>query len=67
MILKVRNNKYIIKLTPKKEYIDKENKPQTVYLLVNLAAEKVDYLTLVDCQELGFDVNIGEGRKWFEV
>ena len=67
MILKVRNNKYIIKLTPKKEYIGKANKPQTVYLLVNLAAEKVDYLTLVDCQELGFDVNIGEGRKWFEV
>lgn len=64
---KVNDNKYIIKLTPKKEYIDKENKPQTVYLLVNLAAEKVDYLTLVDCQELGFDVNIGEGRKWFEV
>lgn len=63
----VDDNNYIIKLTPKKEYIDKENKPQTVYLLVNLAAEKVDYLTLVDCQELGFDINIDKGRKWFEV
>ena len=63
----VDNNKYIIKLTPKKEYIDKENKPQTVYLFVNLAAEKVDYLTLIDCQELGFDINIDKNRKWFSV
>lgn len=64
---KVDDNKYIIKLTPKKEYINKENKPQTIYLFVNLAAEKVDYLTLVDCQELGFDINIDKNRKWFEV
>lgn len=63
----VDDNKYIIKLTPKKEYIDKENKPQTIYLLVNLAAERVEYLTLTDCQELGFDINIDKGRKWFEV
>lgn len=63
----VDDNKYIIKLTPKKEYINKENKPQTIYLFVNLAAEKVDYLTLVDCQELGFDINIDKNRKWFEV
>ena len=63
----VDDNKYIIKLTPKKEYIDKENKPQTIYILVNLAAERVDYLTLVDCQELGFDINIDKNRKWFEV
>lgn len=63
----VDDNKYIIKLTPKKEYIDKENKTQNIYLLVNLAAEKVDYLTLVDCQELGFDINIDKNRKWFEV
>ena len=64
---KVDDNKYIIKLTPKKEYIDKENKTQNIYLLVNLAAKRVDYLTLVDCQELGFDINIDKGRKWFEV
>lgn len=64
---KVDDNKYIIKLTPKKEYIDKENKPQTIYLLVNLAAKRVDYLTLIDCQELGFDINIDKNRKWFEV
>lgn len=63
----VDDYKYIIKLTPKKEYIDKENKTQNIYLLVNLAAEKVDYLTLVDCQGLGFDMNIDKGRKWFEV
>lgn len=63
----VDDNKYIIKLTPKKEYIDKENKTQTIYLLVNLAAERVEYLTLTDCQELGFDINIDKGRKWFDV
>ena len=64
---KVDDNKYIIKLTPKKEYLDKENKTQTIYLLVNLAAERVDYLTLVDCQELGFNINIDKGREWFEI
>lgn len=64
---KVDNSKYIIKLTPKKEYIGKENKPQIIYLLVNLATERVEYLTLTDCQELGFDINIDKGRKWFEV
>lgn len=64
---KVDNSKYIIKLTPKKEYIDKENKPQIIYLLVNLANERVEYLTLTDCQELGFDINIDKNRKWFEV
>ena len=64
---KVDNNKYIIKLTPKKEYIDKENKDKKIYLLVNLAAERVEYLTLTDCQELGFDINIDKNRKWFEV
>lgn len=63
----VDDNKYIIKLTPKKEYIDKENKTQIIYLLVNLAAERVEYLTLTDCQELGFDINIDKNRKWFEV
>ena len=40
---------------------------KNVYLFVNLATEKVDYLTLVDCQELGFDVNIDKNKKWFEV
>lgn len=63
----VDDSKYVIKLTPGEEYINKENKPQTIYLFVNLAAEKVDYLTLIDCQELGFDINIDKNRKWFEV
>ena len=64
---KVDDDKYIVKLTPKKEYINKENKPQNVYLFVNLADERVEYLTLTDCQELGFDINIDKNRKWFEV
>ena len=64
---KVDDSKYVIKLTPKEEYINRENKPQTTYLFVNLAAERVDYLTLIDCQELGFDINIDKNRKWFEV
>ena len=64
---KIDDFKYIIKLTPKKEYIGKEYKTQNMYLLVNLAAEIVDYLTLIDCQGLGFDMNIDKGRKWFEV
>ena len=64
---KVDDSKYVIKLTPKEEYINRENKPQTIYLLVNLAAGRVDYLTLIDCQELGFDIDIDKNRKWFEV
>ena len=56
------NEKFSIRVV-----LDKENKTQNVYLFVNLATKKVDYLTLIDCQELGFDINIDRNRKWFEV
>lgn len=60
---KLPDDQYVIKLTVEKQYYKLKNK----YLYFNLRREEIKELTIEICQELGFDINIDKGRKWFEV
>ena len=59
---KLNEGEYIIKLAAEKEYTIKAK-----YLYANLRKYSIEELTLDKCQELGFDINIDKGRKWFDV
>lgn len=60
---KLPDDQYVIKLTVEKQYYKLKNK----YLYLNLRREEIKELTIDLCQELGFDINIDKGRKWFEI